>query len=357
MSKNCKWLHEQLERLPLMKYPIEHEHRFYNPFGLHYLPENGIYFFYENGESWGHGGDKPRIVRIGSHKQGNFRKRIMQHYFFDDRKMNFDKSKPSDRSIFRKNIGRALLWRDGDEYVSLWEKDFTKISNRDVFGHIRDIEKEKAIESKITEIVKNRFSFRFIQIDDEAARIGKDGLEKALIGTIAGCKCCNPSDNWLGNHSPVDKIRDSGLWLVQYLNSKEINETQKEVVRKAIRKGSVKKPKELFYVASVGSDHTGVGVEIWFEERGQYDFDDNLNLKVSAYENNKIELKTCCDVTFNRSGKILKIKPNKYGDIISDQIRINLQQWILLNIEILLQHWDHDIDTVNFFRRHVKLEI
>lgn len=40
MSELCKWLHEQLEQLPLVKFP----------FRLEQLPGNGIYFFYEEGE-------------------------------------------------------------------------------------------------------------------------------------------------------------------------------------------------------------------------------------------------------------------------------------------------------------------
>jgi hypothetical protein len=34
------WLHEQLELLPIFKYP----------FDLKLLPNNGVYFFYEEGE-------------------------------------------------------------------------------------------------------------------------------------------------------------------------------------------------------------------------------------------------------------------------------------------------------------------
>jgi len=60
MSELCKRLHEQLEQLPLIRYP----------FKLDQLPENGIYFFYEDGEIWGHGGDKPRIVRVGTIEMG-----------------------------------------------------------------------------------------------------------------------------------------------------------------------------------------------------------------------------------------------------------------------------------------------
>jgi hypothetical protein len=103
LSETCKWLHEQLELLPIFKYP----------FNLKLLPNNGIYFFYEEGENSDHGSGvpKPRIVRIGTHKENNFRSRISEHFLLNELKMNFTHTnpKPSDRSIFRKNIGRALL--------------------------------------------------------------------------------------------------------------------------------------------------------------------------------------------------------------------------------------------------------
>ena len=94
MCNQCKWLHEKLQQFPLTKFP----------FKLEQLPKNGIYFFYEIGETWGHGEKAQRIVRVGTHKDGNFRNRIKEHYLLDDKKMNFHeyKPKPSDRSIFRK---------------------------------------------------------------------------------------------------------------------------------------------------------------------------------------------------------------------------------------------------------------
>ena len=55
MSDVCQWLHERLEALPLVQFPFDPER----------LPDNGIYFFYEQGETWGHGGRRPRIVRVG----------------------------------------------------------------------------------------------------------------------------------------------------------------------------------------------------------------------------------------------------------------------------------------------------
>jgi len=226
MSELCGWLHEQMEQLPLIRFP----------FKLETLPENGIYFFYEDGEFWGHGGEKLRIVRVGTHKDGNFRSRIREHFLLDEAWMDFDKSKPkpSDRSIFRKNLGRALLNKEKDDYLKIWEIDFTTRRNQELWGDKRDMEKEKKIEEKITKILREKFSFRFIILDPHVERMGSKGLESSLIGTLASCKSCRPSSEWLGNYSPVKKIRESGLWLVQHLKSNPINEKDKEIILRAV---------------------------------------------------------------------------------------------------------------------------
>jgi hypothetical protein len=63
---------------------------------------NGIYVLFERGEECHDGG---RIVRVGTHTgDGQLRSRMLQHFVNENK----------DRSIFRKNIGRALLNRDRD---------------------------------------------------------------------------------------------------------------------------------------------------------------------------------------------------------------------------------------------------
>jgi hypothetical protein len=49
--------------------------------------------------------------------------------------------------------------------------------------------------------------------------MGKTGIESRLIGTVASCKLCSPSKNWLGKYSPVPKTNSGKLWLFQHLNS------------------------------------------------------------------------------------------------------------------------------------------
>jgi hypothetical protein len=108
--------------------------------------------------------------------------------------------------------------------------------NKKLWGSKRDIEKERRVEEMITRMIRERFSFRFIILDSQVERMGSKGLESSLIGTFAHCNLCKPSANWLGNYSPIEKIRESGLWLVQHLKAEPINEKDKEVILNAIRK-------------------------------------------------------------------------------------------------------------------------
>lgn len=211
MCATCKRLHDLVEGLPETRWPFASDD----------LPRNGIYFFYEAGEVWGHGGDRPRIVRVGTHREGNFRSRMADHYLIDERKMRFNQNKPApkDRSIFRKNIGRALLHRDADPYEAVWNIDFTTRASRDADGSRRDVAKERQIEGEVSRILRERFAFRWIELEGQERRMGSQGLEAVLIGTLARCDGCGPSDNWLGRSSPKPKIAQSGLWLEQHLQS------------------------------------------------------------------------------------------------------------------------------------------
>jgi hypothetical protein len=68
---------------------------------------------------------RPRIVRVGTHRDGNFGSRIAEHFLLNERKMAFtqDQPRPHDRSIFRCHIGGALLTKAGDPYLPVWAVD------------------------------------------------------------------------------------------------------------------------------------------------------------------------------------------------------------------------------------------
>jgi hypothetical protein len=91
-----------------------------------------------------------------------------------------DQPRPHDRSIFRCHIGGALLNKTGDPYLSVWEKNLTARKARDAKRHLRDISKEVSTEGEVTQILREKFSFKFIEIADQMQRMGNQGLERAL---------------------------------------------------------------------------------------------------------------------------------------------------------------------------------
>jgi hypothetical protein len=172
------------------------------PFDNADIPANGIYLLFEHGEP-GHGGD--RIVRIGSHTgRGQLRSRLKQHFLTPNK----------DRSIFRKNIGRALLNRDSDPFLASWELDLTTRLARERHGDSVDLDYQSQIEAAVSDYIRGNFSFVVFEVADKDERLG---LEAQLISTVSLCNRCRPSARWLGLNSPKDKIRQSGLWLVNHL--------------------------------------------------------------------------------------------------------------------------------------------
>ena len=205
IGKQLKWLKEKI-KVSKIYHTI---HQWFNgmkkhsfPFNEQEIPKNGIYILFEKGEL---AHSTNRIVRIGTHTGNNkLRSRLKEHFVNENK----------DRSIFRKNIGRALLNKDNDPFIEQWEKDLTTKNERTLHSNSVDFNKQKEIEKRVTEYIQDNFSFVIFQIDNKDKRLE---LESKIISTVSLCDECNPSQNWLGLSSPKEKIRKSGLWLVNNL--------------------------------------------------------------------------------------------------------------------------------------------
>lgn len=230
---SCRWLHEQLEALPLFTFP-------FNP---DKLPTNGVYFFYEKGELWGHGRDRPRVVRVGTHTgEGRLRRRIEEHFLLDESKMRWDAPREPAvvRSVFRKNIGRMLLASRGDfEFMEIWNLSHIDKALRLRSGGLELVRKDKALQQEVTQILRDRFSFRCISVEGSARR---KEIEARCIGTLARCTVCRPSARWLGRGSPVVAIREGGLWLVQGRDSDPLDDAFGKLILDAIKKTLLEAP-------------------------------------------------------------------------------------------------------------------
>ncbi len=165
------------------------------------IPVNGVYFMFETGET-GHEGE--RIVRIGSHTgDGNLAARLREHI-----------TQNKDRSIFRKNIGRALLSRDHDPFLEAWNLDMTKRIDRDRYEHLVDPAKQGKVEQAVSDYIEKHVSVSVVAAPSRDIALK---LECLCIATVSLCASCSPSPGWFGNSSPKPKIRESGLWQEQHL--------------------------------------------------------------------------------------------------------------------------------------------
>ena len=88
-----------------------------------------------------------------------------------------------------------------------------------------DKEKQKRIEKEVSDYIQNNFSFIVFPIEDKERRLE---VESKIISTISLCNDCRPSSNWLGLYSPKNKIKESGLWLINELNKEEISNEELE---------------------------------------------------------------------------------------------------------------------------------
>lgn len=192
MSNECATIHRLTNKLQ--------RHSF--PFNGSKLPLNGIYVLFQKDE-FGHQQD--RIVRIGTHTgDKQLRSRIKQHFLSENK----------DRSIFRKNIGRALLNLRHDPFLKFWEIDLTTKKAKEKYSSLIDLRYQKNIESQVSQFIQTNFSFTVFEVENKQERLE---IESKLISTVSWCSECSPSVNWLGNSSPKEKIVKSGLWLVNEL--------------------------------------------------------------------------------------------------------------------------------------------
>lgn len=210
MSDLCHQLHQLFADSPRLRFP----------FAANSLPKNGIYVLFEAGEL-AHGSD--RIVRVGTHTgQNQLPSRLNQHFVKENK----------DRSIFRKNIGRAILNGRNDPFLAQWELDLTTREAKNKYGAVVDLLKLQNMEKEVTETIQRNFSFVVFRVDHKEERLR---WESRMISTISLCNDCRPSANWLGLHSPKAKIRQSGLWLVNELNKLPLNETDYIGIENALR--------------------------------------------------------------------------------------------------------------------------
>lgn len=197
----CEELHRLFNSIERIKYP----------FSINAIMNNGIYIMFEEGEKYK---DFDRIVRVGTHRgQNNLKSRLKEHYFNENK----------DRSIFRKNIGRAILNKRNDLYLKKWELDFTTREMRQKYGAVRNTAYEQQIESEVTDYIRRNISFIVFEVNDVKQRLR---LEEGIIASIAQSNDYMSSSTWLGRYSTEEAIRDGGMWNKQHINGRQLTDKE-----------------------------------------------------------------------------------------------------------------------------------
>jgi hypothetical protein len=161
------------------------------------LPERGVYFFFEPGEQRLQSGNGCRVVRVGTHavragSRVQLRGRLFQHWRGNCK-----------ASIFRLLISEALLQLQCELAT----------------------ETAQAIEHTVTEKIL-AMPFVWLDFDDAASRNSRRAyIEQNSIALLSNYQHPDgmldaPSTDWLGRHSPRQRIQRSGLWNNHYVRGR-----------------------------------------------------------------------------------------------------------------------------------------
>ena len=177
---------------------------------------NGIYVMFERGELYK---GRNRIVRVGSHRSPDRLKKRLKNHFIN---------KNADGSIFRKNIGKAMLHRNGDPYLRIWELDTSRKDVKEKYRYLIDKKKENELEEIISEYLKTNITFVCFPVNVEKERLR---LEEGIISALNHTEDFHVSTNWLGLSSPVEEIKSSGLWNRHGLNGSLLTDEEMKRIK------------------------------------------------------------------------------------------------------------------------------
>jgi hypothetical protein len=185
-------------------------------------PDRGVYFFLEPGETR-QSTDQQRVTRVGTHavSEGSSTSlwdRLKQHYGTGSGSSNHPHGGAHRGSVYRKRVGEAIIEKHDlhGDYPD-WDERWSSIDrDRSV---VRD--EEYVLERRVSTYIREQ-PFLWVNLDDEPSpESDRAYVERNTIallsnyqrGTIDG-----RADEWLGQQSRSENIRESGLWNVTHVD-------------------------------------------------------------------------------------------------------------------------------------------
>jgi hypothetical protein len=179
-------------------------------------PLRGVYFFFEPGELRTTSGSGLRVVRVGTHalksnSGSTLWQRLRQH-----RGALTTGGGNHRGSVFRLHVGAALIQRDH------WTTEGAQTWGHGSSAKKEIRQKEFPIEQAVSKHIR-RMPFLWLPINDEPGPDSKRGyIERNAIALLSNYRSRTPpvdppGEDWLGNFSASEQIRDSGLWNVNHI--------------------------------------------------------------------------------------------------------------------------------------------
>ena len=181
------------------------------------LPEKGVYFFFEKGETRDNNRSN-RIVRVGTHAAIANSKATLYDRLYNHKGSN-DLTGNHRGSVFRKLIGFSLSNKDNLDFKYWGDK--SKKSDRNVKNT------EKPLEVKVSQYLHS-MTFTVLEVpgisakDNDRALIEENSI--SLISNYYKTPIDKCSTKWLGLYSNDAKVISSGLWNSDYVDQNFIDE-------------------------------------------------------------------------------------------------------------------------------------
>lgn len=179
-------------------------------------PNRGIYFFFHPEETR-ESTDQLRLARIGTHavSEGSGTSlwdRLRTHR--GAKRGSYGGGGNHRGSVFRKRVGEAIIEREElqEEYP---EWGVGSSAGREL--RLEELEMERRVSDYLRDL-----PFLWVKIDDEPgpesdrAYIERNAL--ALVSNLDKEPIDSRDEEWLGHHSPVEDIQESGLWNIDHVS-------------------------------------------------------------------------------------------------------------------------------------------
>jgi len=179
-------------------------------------PDRGVYFFFASDE-YRTDTDQLRLTRVGTHAVSEGSGTTLWNRLRTHRGAlsgTYEGGGNHRGSVFRERVGEALVERHDlhDEYPE-WGDGSS--AGRDL--RLEELE----MELRVSDYVR-KLPFLWVSVDDAPGRESdRSYLERNAIALMSnyGKEPIDPRSNeWLGNESPSQKIRKSGLWNINHVD-------------------------------------------------------------------------------------------------------------------------------------------